>query len=96
MDLFSKTHSLMARDVLIHLRHARRNLPNYAVPLFLRIVEQAALNSNGLKQDKVKPRAEGVDPSRVGTDRLYVLRGGDYVDFTSKDWDDLLREKARL
>lgn len=77
-------------------RHARRDLPHYAVPLFLRLVAQAALNSNGLKQDKVKPRAEGVDPSRVGSDELYVLRGGRYVEFTSRDWGDFVSGKARL
>ncbi|OAL29241.1 hypothetical protein AYO22_02135 [Fonsecaea multimorphosa] len=78
------------------LRHARRDLPGYAVPLFLRIVTTGSLNSMGLKQEKVQPRAEGVDPDRVRGDRLYVLRGDRYVVFARKDWDDLVAARARL
>ncbi|KAK3684637.1 hypothetical protein LTR37_020069 [Vermiconidia calcicola] len=73
-----------------------QDLPQYAVPLFLRIVPHAALNSSGLKQDKVQPRAEGIDPARVQGDQLYVLRGEKYVSFTSKDWSDLSAARARL
>lgn len=78
------------------LRHARKDLPNFAVPLFLRIVANAALNSTGLKQDKVQPRAEGVDPARVRGDQLYVLRDGRYVEFTARDWGELSAARARL
>ena len=81
---------------LTNSRHARRDLPNYAVPLFLRIVSQAALNSSGLKQDKVQPRLDGVDPSKVHGDRLYVLNGDKYVEFTSVDWNNLTEARARL
>ena len=77
-------------------RHARKDLPNYAIPLFLRVVSQAAMNSNGLKQDKVQPRKEGVDPAQVRGDRLYVLRGDRYVRFTAADWTDLSAARARL
>lgn len=82
--------------LLTDCRHAKRDLPNYAIPLFLRIVKQAALNSNGLKQDKVQPRTEGVDPSKVGEDRLYVLKNDKYIPFTKASWDDLKTTKARL
>ena len=81
---------------LIFIRHARRDLPQYAVPLFLRLVSTAALNSNGLKQDKVQPRLEGVDPGKVQGDRLFVLRGDHYVPFTPSDWTNLSTSKARL
>ena len=77
-------------------RHVRKDLPNYAIPLFLRLVSQAALNSNGLKQDKVQPRVEGVDPAKVGSDRLFVLKGGRYVPFGASDWQELETAKARL
>ena len=50
----------------------------------------------GLKQEKVQPRSEGVDPSRVGSDQLYVLRGDQYVMFTKADWDNLSTARARL
>jgi len=78
------------------LRHAQKDLPSFAVPLFLRIVSSGALNSIGLKQDKVQPRTEGVDPAKVGADRLYVLRGGNYVAFTPTDWEELTKARARL
>jgi hypothetical protein len=71
-------------------------LPHYAIPLFLRIVSQAALNSNGLKQDKVQPRMEGIDPEKVQGDRLFVLNGDRYVPFSASDWKDLETAKARL
>jgi len=77
-------------------RHARKDLPNFAVPLFLRLVPEAALNSTGVKQDKVKPRDEGVDPTKVRGDRLYVLRGDRYEEFTDADWDNLAAARARL
>lgn len=76
--------------------HAQKDLPNYAVPLFLRIVSQAALNSMGIKQDKIQPKDEGVNPSRVRGDRLYVLRGNRYTEFKAADWDDLSQARARL
>ena len=66
------------------------------MPLFLRIVSQAALNSNELKQDKVQPRIEGIDPSKVRGDRLYILKGEKYAEFTASDYNDLVTEKARL
>ena len=50
----------------------------------------------GLKQEKVQPRLEGVDPARVGSDRLYVLRGNRYIPFEKADWDDFSSARARL
>jgi hypothetical protein len=60
------------------------------------MVSSAALNATGLKQEKVQPRSEGVDPTRVGSDQLYVLRRDGYVKFTKADWDDLSAARARL
>lgn len=77
-------------------RHMRRDLPSFAVPLFLRFVSAGALNAMGLKQDKSLPRSEGVDPVKVDTDPLYVLRGDRYVAFAKSDWDDLVATRARL
>jgi hypothetical protein len=82
--------------LLTSCRHARKDLPHYAIPLFLRIVSQAALNSNGLKQDKVQPRMEGVDPTKVHGDQLFVLNGDNYVPFTASSWNDLTIARARL
>ena len=50
----------------------------------------------GLKQEKVRPRSEGVDPANVQSDQLYVLRGDRYIAFTKLDWDDLVATRARL
>ena len=50
----------------------------------------------GLKQEKVQPRLEGVDPTRIGSDRLYVLKGNQYIPFARADWDDLATARARL
>lgn len=66
------------------------------MPLFLRIVREAALNSNGLKQDKVQPRLEGVDPARVRGDSLYFLKDGRYHEFTKEDWNNLSMTRAKL
>ena len=81
---------------LTSIRHAQKDLPNYAVPLFLRIVSKAALNANELKQDKVQPRLQGVDPMKVDGDRLFVLKGTQYVPFTASSWNDLETARARL
>ena len=82
--------------MLTSSRHAQKDLPIYAVPLFLRIVSKAALNANELKQDKVQPRLQGVDPTKVAGDRLLVLNGNQYVPFTESSWKDLEAARARL
>ncbi|NUS44297.1 MAG: long-chain-acyl-CoA synthetase [Mycobacteriaceae bacterium] len=49
-----------------------RRLPTYAMPLFVRIVDELTLTST-FKNRKVELRAEGYDPGAVG--ELYVLAG---------------------
>ena len=49
-----------------------------------------------LKQDKVLPRAQGVDPANVRGDQVYILRRDRYESFTKADWDDLSAARARL
>ncbi|KAF2102811.1 acetyl-CoA synthetase-like protein [Rhizodiscina lignyota] len=78
------------------LRHARKGLPQYAVPTFVRLVENASLN-NSHKQDKVTLRKEGVDPTKVSNgDRLYVLRGNEYVPLGVNEWAEIVSGKSRL
>lgn len=87
------------------LKHARDQLPRYAVPLFLRIVKSSAHIHNN-KQNKVGLRKEGVNPDLVGTeekqgkdDAFLWLRPGEmdtYVPFTRNDWDKLVRGEVRL
>lgn len=77
-------------------RHARKGLPQYAVPTFVRLVENASLN-NSHKQDKVTLRKEGVDPSKVtNEDRLYVLRAEEYVPLGMREWSEITSGKTRL
>lgn len=76
---------------------ARQQLPNYAVPVFLRVMkgEVGGLSSHNNKQDKVKLRDEGADPSKRGqrvprgeADEMYWLpsRDSGYVPFQTEDW----------
>lgn len=52
--------------------HARKRLPKYAVPIFLRVVP--VMEQTGtVKQLKVALRNQGVDPTLVGSDPLYWL-----------------------
>lgn len=67
--------SLEGSEVAAHLYG---KLPNYAVPLFIRIVDSLEHTST-FKSRKVELRNEGYD---VGADTLHVLEGreGGYVD----------------
>ncbi len=70
--------------------HARKRLPKYAVPVFLRVVP--VMEATGtVKQLKVALRNEGVDPTKVGADPLYWLPPGAsaYLPFTGKDYKDI-------
>ncbi|KAI9837202.1 MAG: hypothetical protein M1837_003081, partial [Sclerophora amabilis] len=62
------------------LRHAQRKLPDYAVPVFLRIVGSLSPMHNN-KQNKVPLRDEGVDPQKVQNGRtgdvmLWIVKEG--------------------
>ncbi|MEL0028039.1 MAG: long-chain-acyl-CoA synthetase, partial [Perlucidibaca sp.] len=57
------------------LAHARRELPAYAVPVFLRV--KAAMETTGtFKYQKSGLKNEGFDPAKVGGEALYVLLPG--------------------
>lgn len=84
------------------LAFVRRELPKYAVPVFLRIVKTSA-HIHNYKQNKVSLRKEGVDPSLLGTeeaggqgDAILWLQGDGYVPFTSSNWEALSSAQARL
>ena len=87
--------------------HARKQLPRYAVPVFLRVLdtEVGGAASHNNKQDKVALRSEGVDPSKKGSkvaggeiDEIYWIspKGDRYVRFEDKDWFSLVEGTARL
>lgn len=67
--------------------HAKAKLPKYAVPIFLRLGKGLSAAVTGTnKQQKHNLRVEGVDPSKVGGDELFWLKGDTYVRFETKDW----------
>jgi hypothetical protein len=76
-------------------RHARQDLPNFAVPVFLRIVKEPSMN-NTHKQSKTTLRAEGVHPDKTGDDHMYVLQDGKYVEFDRSHWNLLEMGKSRF
>lgn len=77
-------------------RHAGRNLPRYAVPVFLRVVREMMATGNN-KQQKHILRSEGVDPDKTPeTDAVYWLSGGTYVPFGRREWTEIQSGLAKL
>ncbi|KAL9108060.1 MAG: hypothetical protein Q9227_007166 [Pyrenula ochraceoflavens] len=86
------------------LRFARARLPQYAVPVFLRVVSTSSATHNN-KQNKVPLRNEGVDPERIGVevldgkeDKILWIppKGNKYVEFTENSWKQLQSGQAML
>lgn len=86
---------------------ARKQLPRYAVPVFVRVQEgEVGVGaSHNNKQDKVKLRTEGVDPGAKGSkvpggerDRMFWLspKGEGYVPFGEQEWQSLVNGAAKL
>lgn len=77
--------------------HGRKTLPKYAVPIFLRVVKDVGTSITGTnKQQKHDLRTQGVEPSKVGNDELWWLKGNSYVKFGQKDWQELNRGHVKL
>ncbi|KAI9716069.1 MAG: hypothetical protein M1828_000480 [Chrysothrix sp. TS-e1954] len=77
--------------------YALEILPRYAVPIFLRITTQLDYTGTA-KLQKTRLRQEGIDPSKMGSDRMYWLPmdATTYRPFTQADFDDLKIGRARL
>lgn len=75
--------------------HAQQSLPRFAVPLFLRLMKEMQMTGTN-KQQKHVVRSQGVDPQKTGDDLLFWLRGGTYVKFSKKDWEELNGGRVRL
>jgi hypothetical protein len=84
-------NSASLRSLAVHTTSA---LPRFAVPLFLRHVENMVTTGTN-KQQKHTLQVEGVDVNKV-TDTLYWLKNGEYVRFGEKDWKDITEGKVRL
>ncbi|KAK1573528.1 AMP-binding enzyme [Colletotrichum navitas] len=82
------------------LSYARARLPGYAVPIFIRLLNQGTATHNN-KQNKVPLKNEGVEPSKVqGGDKVLWIekhgKGNTYVPFTQDDWNNLGIGRAKL
>ncbi|KAK5048665.1 hypothetical protein LTR84_005756 [Exophiala bonariae] len=76
-------------DFLNFHEYVCRKLPQYAVPVFLRLGNISTHTHNN-KQNKVPLRDQGVDPRRLSSgDRILWTKPGNpgYVAFTQEDWD---------
>ncbi|KAJ0162890.1 Isopenicillin N epimerase component 1 [Colletotrichum tanaceti] len=87
-------------DFADFLSHVRARLPKYAVPIFVRLLNEGTATHNN-KQNKVPLKNEGVDPSKVqGGDQILWIenlgKGRTYVPFTQDDWDNLGIGRAKL
>lgn len=81
-------------------RCVEETLPYHARPIFVRVSDniQATGTNKQLKNDL---RNEGIDPSAVsassgGRDKLFWLKGNQYVPFTQADWENLQIGKVKL
>lgn len=77
-------------------RHAEKNLPRYAIPLFLRIQPQMAVTAT-MKHQKVQLRNEGMDIAVV-KDPIYWYspESKTYVPLTAEHYATVTSPKARL
>ncbi|WPG98107.1 fatty acid transporter protein-like protein [Acrodontium crateriforme] len=77
---------------------ARKNLPKYAVPIFLRVPSRELDVTGTFKHQKVELRQAGVDPSKTGEDKMYWLRPGSdaYEEFGQREWKRIEGGEAKL
>ena len=52
--------------------------------------------NNTHKQSKTKIRDDGIDPSKTGDDRMFILQGDGYVPFSETQWRGLRENRLRL
>eukprot|EP00512_Aurantiochytrium_limacinum_P006363 CAMPEP_0171521432 /NCGR_PEP_ID=MMETSP0959-20130129/7118_1 /TAXON_ID=87120 /ORGANISM="Aurantiochytrium limacinum, Strain ATCCMYA-1381" /LENGTH=629 /DNA_ID=CAMNT_0012061311 /DNA_START=71 /DNA_END=1960 /DNA_ORIENTATION=+ len=78
------------------LAHAKKNLPAYAIPMFLRIQTEIAVTAT-LKLQKVQLRKEGMDINII-QDPMYWLHdeNQEYVPLTQDDYARIIGQRARL
>jgi acyl-CoA synthetase (AMP-forming)/AMP-acid ligase II len=77
--------------------HVRRELPRYALPLFLRVMPRVGMQMTGTnKQQKTSLQKEGVSLPEGAESAMYWLRDDTYVPFTKKDWDEMSGGRVKL
>ncbi|EFX02362.1 long-chain-fatty-acid-ligase 1 [Grosmannia clavigera kw1407] len=78
-------------------QHVQQSLPRYALPLFLRVVQDSTVHTTGTnKQQKHVLREEGVDPEKVGSDPIFWLQDGTYKPFGRQEWELLKGAQVKL
>jgi len=90
-------------DLVGLLAHAKKSLPKYAVPVFLRMIKSPTPMHNN-KQNKVPLRKEGIDLEKIRTgdagreDSIFWAKAGSdrYELFTEKDYKEIVAGKAKL
>lgn len=82
-------------DLDAFAKHVTKRLPKYAVPQFLRFVQQMEVTGNH-KHQKVALRNHGVDHSKVNGDELLWFQNGTYVKFGETEWRKFVAGSARL
>jgi acyl-CoA synthetase (AMP-forming)/AMP-acid ligase II len=78
--------------------HATTKLPAYAVPVFIRKLQEVEITST-FKHQKVKLRKEGADPSLVPADEpLYMIdtKAKTYVPLTPALWQSVIKGQSKL
>lgn len=77
-------------------RHVTKELPSYAVPLFLRVQPELEITGT-FKQMKGQLKKEGFDPSKVKEPLLALLpKATEYVPITKQLFDDICSGKIKL
>ncbi|KAI8147283.1 hypothetical protein BJV82DRAFT_648107 [Fennellomyces sp. T-0311] len=76
-------------------KHLSKQLPKYAVPIFIRFVP--SMNITGtFKQQKVAFRDQGIDAIPEDQKPVYWLQNGTYVPFTTEDYARIANGKVKL
>lgn len=89
------------------VKHMRGKLPQYAIPLFVRVIvgQLGKMSTHNNKQNKAPLREEGVDPDLLGTkvtggesDKIYWLppKSDRYVAFRREDWESMHTKQVKL
>jgi citronellyl-CoA synthetase len=90
-------HALNSLDVVRLYQFLKANIPNYAIPVFLRV--KAAMETTGtFKYQKNNLKKEGFDPSLVNGEELFVLLPGttDYTPITAEVFANIQSSKYRF
>lgn len=77
------------------MKHCQKNLPSYAVPLFLRITPQIAVTAT-MKHQKGELRNEGIDISKVKDKMFYLSADKGYIPLTPQVFAEITKPMARL